>query len=322
MLNFIASFIRCKDRAGIALNGGVGFMYEERYGLKGRPFPPTPDTGFYYPSTLHESALTTIGRGLAGDEGLVLLTGDAGTGKTLLGYLLLERLGDKIASAFLTNSHFADRSALLRAILYDLGLPHDDANEQSLRLRLTDQLLQNCAAERRTIVVIDEAHHLSADLLEELRLLANLEAGGCKALQILLLAQPGITRTLRQAGLESLQQRIAVRSTLGTLDVEEAYDYLLHHLRRTGVKPEKVFDDTALEAIARGTRGIPRCLNQAAHQALLFADEGELPKVDAEAALEALSMLGMAPAETEAESERPPDKDPLHPNIQSFLRTA
>jgi general secretion pathway protein A len=199
-------------------------MYADRYGFTCRPFSPTPDAGSYYPSTPHEAALAALARGLAGDESFVLLTGDAGNGKTLLGYLLLERLGSEIASAFLTNSHFTDRSALLRAILYDLGLPYDDASEQTLRLRLTDQLLQNCASKRRTVVVIDEAHHLSTDLLEELRLLANLEAGGCKALQVVILAQPGILRTLRQPGLESLNQRVAVRAVLGTLNVEEADD--------------------------------------------------------------------------------------------------
>src|SRR5471032_2519554 len=113
-------------------------MYEQHFGLKRRPFPPTPDTGLYYPSTLHESALTALGRGLADDESFVLLTGDAGTGKTLLGYTLIERLGETVASAFVSNSHCANRSALLQAILYDLGLPHDADQEQSLRLRLTD----------------------------------------------------------------------------------------------------------------------------------------------------------------------------------------
>lgn len=297
-------------------------MYEQRFGLQRRPFPPTPDTALYYPATLHELALVTLGRGLAADESFVLLTGDAGTGKTLLGYALLERLENSVASAFLTNSHFADRAALLQAILYDLDLPYDDASEQTLRLRLTDQLLKGCAAKRRTILVIDEAHHLNADQLEELRLLANLEAGAGKALQIVLLAQPAITRLLREPGLESLQQRIVVRSVVGALEVTEAYDYLLHHLRQAGGKPEKIFDDAALEVIARGARGIPRCLNQAAHQALVLADEGELQKVDAEAALEALSMVGMAPSEEPAEVEAAPEKDPLHPNIQNFLRTA
>jgi type II secretory pathway predicted ATPase ExeA len=294
-------------------------MDEQRFGLKRRPFPPTPDTSLYYPATLHESALAALGRGLSDDESFVLLTGEAGAGKTLLGYLLLERMGENVSSAFITNCHFANRSALLQAILYDLGLPHDDASEQTLRLRLTDQLLKNCAEKRRTILVIDEAHLLSADLLEELRLLANLEAGGGKALQIVLLAQPTILRTLQQPGLESLQQRLAVRSTLGALQPDEAYDYLLHHLRLAGGKPEKIFDETAFEVIARGTHGIPRCLNQAAHQAMLLAEQGELPNIDAEAALEALSMLGMAPSE---EVEPTPEKEPAHPNIQSFMRTA
>ena len=143
-----------------------------------------------------------------------------------------------------------------------------------------------------------------------------------KALQIVLMGRSNICQTLRQPGLESLQQRIAVRPILAALGVEEAYDYLLHHLRLAGGKPEKIFDDTALEAIARGTHGIPPSLNQAAHQALVLAEEGELPKVDAEAALEALSMLGMAPNAGDAESDDPSQNDPLHPNIQNFLRTA
>lgn len=293
-------------------------MDENRFGFKARPFPPTPDTALYYPATLHESALAALTRGLAEDEGFVLLTGAPGSGKTLLGYVLLESLGEGIESAFLTNSHFADRSALLQAILYDLGLPHEGRSEQNLRLRLTDHLLKTCSEKKRTVIVIDEAQHLNADLLEELRLLANLEAGSGKAVQFVLLAQPGIMQTLAQPGLEALAQRIAVRPELAPLEVEEAYDYLLHHLRLAGVKPEKIFDDIALETIARGARGVPRCLNQAAQQAITLADEGELTKVDAEAALEALSMLGLAPADEEAAAE----KEAAHPHIQKFIRTA
>lgn len=294
-------------------------MYEQHFGLQRRPFPATPDSGLYYPASVHEAALTSLGRGLADDESFVLVTGDAGTGKTLLGYILLERMGENIDNAFLTNCHLAERAALLQAILYDLGLPYEEGSEQTLRLRLTDHLLKTCAAERRTVLVIDEAHLLDADLLEELRLLANLEAGGGKALQIVLLAQPVIGATLQLPGLESLRQRIAVRAALDPLEVEEAYDYLLHHLRLAGGKPEKIFDDTALEVIARGAHGIPRCLNQAAHQALVLANEGELAKVDAEAALEALAQLGMAASEEAAEPESPTE---MHPNIKNFMRTA
>jgi type II secretory pathway predicted ATPase ExeA len=290
-------------------------MDVDRFGMTRRPFPPTPDTALYYPATAHEAALAALERGIREDEGILLLSGAPGSGKTLLGYLLLERRAEGTASAFLTNSHFASRSALLQAILYDLGLPYDDPGEQQLRLRLTDELLKNCAARKRTVVIIDEAHHLSADLLEELRLLANLEAGTGKAVQIVLLAQPKILETLRQPGLESLQQRITVRATLAELDIEEACDYLLHHLRLAGAKPDKVCDETALETIARGAHGVPRCLNQVAHKALALAEEGELQMVDAEAALEALAQLGMAVDSAE-------EPETAAPSIQKFARTA
>jgi type II secretory pathway predicted ATPase ExeA len=294
-------------------------MYEERFGLTRRPFPPTPDTALYYPATVHETALAALTRGLAEDEGFVLLTGAPGSGKTLLGYILLERLDSKTATAFLSHSHFADRSALLQAILYDLGLPHEATTEQLLRLRLTEHLLKICAEGGRTLIAIDEAHHLSADLLEELRLLANLEAGGSKAVQFVLFALPSILTTLKQPELCALHQRIAVRPVLGALEVEEACDYLLHHLRSAGGKPDTIIDDTALEVLARGAHGVPRCLNQAAHQALTLADDGAMAKVDAEAALEALAQLGLA---AEEGGEPAVETDQAHPNIQSFIRTA
>src|SRR4051812_12742845 len=221
-------------------------MYEQRYGLARRPFPATPDSDRYYPATSHETALASLKRGLADDEGILLLTGEPGTGKTLLGQVTLDRLPEGCLSALLTNGHLPDRTALLQAILYDLGLPYADRGEQVLRLRLTDQLLKNCAAGKRTLVVIDEAQHLSADLLEELRLLTNLEAGSQRALQVVLIAQPDILDTLAQPTLSGLQQRLAVRCRVEPLDVEEACDYLQHHLRQAGGQPEKVLDEAAL----------------------------------------------------------------------------
>ena len=143
--------------------------------------------------------------------------------------------------------------------------------------------------------MVDEAQHLSADLLEELRLLGNLEAGGKKAVQVVLLAQPGILQKLAKPELASFRQRLVVRSQVEALGVEEALDYLLHHLRQAGGRPERIIDDAGLEVLARGAKGIPRLLNQAGHQALLLADAAGLAMVDAEAALEALSVLGLAP---------------------------
>lgn len=278
-------------------------MYQERFGLKRRPFPATPDSSLYYPATPHEAALAPLARALAENEGLLLLTGDPGTGKTILGQVLLERLAGDMVTAFLTNSHFPDRVSLLQAILFDMGLPYADGAEQVLRLRLTEQVLKDCAAGKRTIVVIDEAHHLSADLLEELRLLGNLEAGADKAFQAVCLAQSAIVETLKAPELAAWKQRMAVHAHLEPLTVEEACDYLLHHLRLAEGKPENIIDESGLEVIARGTHGIPRLLNHAAHQALVLADAAELEIVDAEAALEALAMLGLQVDETDGEQE-------------------
>ena len=268
-------------------------VYMQRFGLKRRPFPATPDSALYYPSTPHEAALTPLLRALGEDEGLLLLTGDPGSGKTLIGHVLLERLGDNTITAFLPNSHLPDRLSLLQAILFDIGVSYEGSAEQVLRLRLTEHVLKNCTEGKRAIVIIDEAHHLSADLLEELRLLGNLEAGPDKAFQSVILAQSSILETLKQPALAAWKQRLAVRAHLEPLSVEEACDYLLHHLRLAGGTPDKIIDDAALETLARGTRGIPRLLGQSAQQALTLADAADLETVDTEAALEALAKLGL-----------------------------
>jgi type II secretory pathway predicted ATPase ExeA len=294
---------------------GMLLMYEQRFGLKRRPFPATPDSSLFYPATPHEAALAPMLRALGENEGLLLLTGAPGTGKTVLGQVLLERLEGEVASVFLTNSHLPDRAALLQALLFDMGLPYDDGAEQVLRLRLTDHVLKNFAAGKRTVAVIDEAQHLSADLLEELRLLGNLEAGQDKAFQVVCLAQEAMVERLNQPQLGAWKQRLAVHARLGPLSAAEACDYLLHHLRLAGGKPDKIMDESGLEVLARGTQGIPRLLNHAAHQALSLADAAEMDMVDAEAALEALAILGlqaeepMDAAKQETPHRAPDDED-------------
>lgn len=267
-------------------------MYQKRFALCRRPFPATPDTSCYYPASAHEAALATLLRALADDEGLMLLTGLPGTGKTLLGQCLLERLDDQVTSAFITNTHFDDCASLLQAILYDLSLPYEGGC-QALRLRLTDFLLENCAAGKRTLLVLDEAHHLRPEHLEELRLLGNLEAGAGKAFQVILLALPNILETLQLPELTACSQRLITRPALDALALDEAIDYLLHHLRIAGGRSETIIDDVALEILAQGARGIPRLLNHAGHQSLKLAHQAELHKIDAEAALEALAILGL-----------------------------
>src|SRR5262249_26108419 len=152
-----------------------------------------------------------------------------------------------------------------------------------------DFLLKNCQAGRRAVLIIDEAQHLSPDLLEELRLFGNLETRDSKAIQAVLAAQPCLEPTLSLPELAAFNQRPAVRARLEALDVHEAVDYMVHHLRAAGGRPENIITDEALEILARGTRGIPRLLNQTAHQSLALADASDAALVDAEVALDALA---------------------------------
>lgn len=269
-------------------------MYPTHYHLRQRPFPATPDPARYYPATCHERAIARLLGGLDDGEGVMTLTGAPGTGKTLLCHCLLERLGSGRSIAFLTNGCAGSRTGLLQAILYDLSLPYEGRGEQELRLTLTDHLLRGYEQGGGTLLVVDEAQNLAPDLLEELRLLGNLEARSGKALQVLLVGQPGLLKTLRRPELTALGQRVVIRAEIEPLALQEAADYLLHHLRQAGGRPERLFSDEALELLCRHTHGVPRLLNQSAHHALRLAAEANTAQVDAEAALEALALLGLA----------------------------
>ncbi|HEY7425597.1 MAG TPA: AAA family ATPase [Gemmataceae bacterium] len=269
-------------------------MYETHFQLRQRPFPATPDPCRYYPATSHERAIARLLGGLDDGEGVLALTGAPGTGKTLLCHCLLERIGARTNIVFLTNSHAGSRAGLLQAILYDLSLPYEGRGEQEMRLALTDHLLRGYEQGRSTTLLLDESQHLTSDLLEELRLFGNLEARRGKAIQVVLVGQPALLETLRRPELTALRQRLAVRAEVEPLALQEAADYLLHHVRIAGGRPERLFADEALELLSRQTQGVPRLLNQAAHQALNLAAECGAAQVDAEAALEALALLGLS----------------------------
>lgn len=259
--------------------------------LRTRPFRPTPDTSSYYPAATHENALTKLIQAIADDEGLLVLTGAPGTGKTLVGHLLLERLGD-VAAAFITNCRFASRAELLRGMLFDLSQPHQGMSEQDMRFALTEYLLANFARGQKSVILLDEAQDLSPDLLEELRLLGNLESSRGKAVHVVLMGQPSLLESLRRPELASLQQRIGGRWQLEMLSLHEAADYLQHHIRVAGGNPEEVFSGEALSILAERTAGVPRLLNQAATACMTLAESVEAETIDAEVALEALAALG------------------------------
>jgi type II secretory pathway predicted ATPase ExeA len=270
-------------------------MYETHFGLTSRPFRPTPDTAFYYPSTTHEHALASLRRGLDDDEGILLVAGDLGSGKTLLAWRLLEELEESYRSVLLTNSYFANRGDLQQAILFDLGLPYQNVSEQTARLMVMQACLEHFRNGGKTLIVIDEAHHLSPVLLEELRLLSNLEGKDGKAVQVLLVALPEIEKTLERQALSALRQRIMTRVTLDTFSPDESVDYLRHQIRIAGGDPDKLFGEDVLDILTHASNGIPRLLNQSAHLAFTLSKENGIDHVDAEAAIEAITQLGLDP---------------------------
>ncbi len=282
-----------------------GEMYEKHFGLTRRPFASTAEPPACYPATAQEQAFRRLVEAIQQQEGFAVLTGDPGTGKTLLAQRILDKFSATMVTVWVANTHLETAAALYQALLYDLNQPFAGKSEQELRLAVMDHILAAYKDGRTTLLVIDEAHHLPPELLEETRLLGNLESRQGKAVQTLLIGQPALRETLDLPELAGLRQRIATRVELAGLEVHESVDYLIYLLRAAGGRPERIVTAEAFECLAEGTRGVPRLLNQATHRAFQLAQAAESPTLDAEAAVEALHEMGLAETEEPATDHEP-----------------
>jgi type II secretory pathway predicted ATPase ExeA len=275
------------------------------FGLERQPFRPSVDTESYFPAPSHEAALAAITAGFARREPFVLLDGSPGIGKTLVARKWLEHLLPEVPRVVVPSSCAEEPGELFQSILFDLAKPYQGLSEQELRLAVTGLLLDS-AAEREypTVLVLDEAQHLSHAALEELRLLGNLETRRGAAVFAVLVAHPMLRDAL---------QRIAVQAALEPLSVAESEDYLRHHLRAAGGDPAEVFDDSAVSLLAHSCGGIPRVLNRVASLAIDLAGGGGSEQVDVEAALEALERAGVDAIEPEPADESAAPVLLLHP---------
>lgn len=243
-------------------------MYETYYELTAPPFNITPDPKYLYFSRQHREAFEHILFGIAQRKGFIQITGEVGAGKSTLCRALLEELGDDVATALILNPVMTGIQ-LLRSILRELGL--DDRGNDRVRLteRLNDYLLERARAEQDVVLVIDEAQDMSPELLEQVRLLSNLETDDRKLLQIVLMGQPELKRMLEGDSLRQLAQRITVRYHLEPIDRSEVEAYVLHRLRVAGSNGRPSFTPAAYRAIFRHSRGVPRLINAVCDKALL-----------------------------------------------------
>lgn len=268
-------------------------MYESHFGLREAPFNNTPNPRFFFSTPEHEEAFAGLLYVVRESRGFAVLTGDAGTGKTLVSRLLISRLGSTASVATLHQGCSTPRE-LLEHLCAELGLDVDASAGRGAMLKaLRDYLVSEYAANRSVVVIVDEAHSLGADCFEQIRLVGNLDAEDAKLMQVLLLGQPSLQKTLRSAGLRQLRQRIFRSFNLGPLTPEQTTAYIRHRLRVAGAAREDVISDAAAELIYRFSGGLPRMINTACDNALLDAYATGRPVIDADFMQEVLNGLGL-----------------------------
>jgi general secretion pathway protein A len=243
-------------------------MYKEFYGFYELPFNLTPDPRFLFLSDRHQEALDHLHFGIKEAKGFIQITGEVGTGKTTLCRALLEDLGDEYHTALILNPCMTGPQ-LLRTILKELHLP-SGRNDRVVWLETLNQFLLDQAHEGNEVVlVIDEAQDLSPELMEQVRLLSNLETDQHKLLQIILIGQPELRRLLDEKGLRQLRQRITVRYHLKPLSFRETEQYIRHRLHVAGGNSQPTFSRWALRRIYQYSGGVPRLVNSVCDKALL-----------------------------------------------------
>ncbi len=257
-------------------------MYESFFNLTRSPFDLSPDPACFVPTKRHNEALAALYYGIRRHKGFVVLTGEVGTGKTLLLRCLLGLLKESkdVAYAYVFNGRLTP-TEFLQYILSDFGLPASGKNKSDLLFDLGQFLVARGSKKMTTVLIVDEAHHLSADILEEVRLLSNLETDDDKLLQIVLVGQPELNEKLDSVGLRQLKQRIAVRSHLGSLDAEEVERYIQQRLQIAGGNSHSnpLFSAETIAAVYRHSQGLPRLINTICDNALVTAYARRLPGV-------------------------------------------
>jgi general secretion pathway protein A len=246
-------------------------MYKEFFGLRANPFNVNPDPRYLFLTRHTEEALACLTYGIQSRKGFVLLTGEVGTGKTTLINKLLEWLRlQQVATAFIFNSRLST-DQFLEYMMADFSIPCDAKVKSQVLLRLYNWLLDRYRTGETAVLIIDEAQNLTDEVLEEVRMLTNLETFTEKLLQIVLVGQPELEQKLKEPQLRQLRQRLTLRARTHPLTLEETKAYVQQRLRIAGSNGQQIFDTDALATIHRYSSGIPRVINLLCEHSLVSA---------------------------------------------------
>lgn len=256
-------------------------MYHTFYGLIRPPFEMTPDPAFLYLGETHREGLATLVYGVRSRKGFVMLTGEVGTGKTTLLHALLAQLDANTDSAYIFNSRLEPLD-FFQLLFDDLGIEKTCTRKAEYLLALNHYLIDRLKDDRTVLLIIDEAQNLSPEMLEEIRLLSNLETPNTKLIQILLVGQPELSEMLDRDDLRQLRQRIVLRHELQPFDAGELVFYVEERLRLAGYTGKGIFKRSALRELFAVTGGVPRLVNIVCDGALLTGYGRDQATVDAE----------------------------------------
>lgn len=263
-------------------------MYEKFYGFTDKPFNMTPDSKFFYPSAKHEEALNCLLLAISERNGFVVITGEIGSGKTTVCRTLINKLDQKTKVALVLNTHLGKKE-LITTILEDLGIEYRSTSKTHLLSALNHYLLEQASKDVNVVVIIDEAQNLTPSVLEEVRMLSNLETETEKLIQIILMGQPELRRKLDLPKLEQFRQRVVFHYHLEPLSHAETGEYIKHRLRKSGNSRADIFSEGAIDKIYQHSKGIPRLINIVCHNALISGLVYDTKLINAKIALEAIA---------------------------------
>ena len=256
-------------------------MYEAFFGLTEKPFRMTPDTRYFYPSEKHVDALNHMVYAIEERRGFVVITGEIGSGKTTLSRVLFHKLDPRTRTALIRNTHLSAKD-LIAAALDEFEIPYrPGSTKTSLIGKLNEFLIDQLREDNNVVLLIDEAQNLKPAVLEEVRMLSNLETETDKLIQVILMGQPELKAKLWLKELTQLRQRVTLHYHLGPLDAVETSGYIAHRLHVAGANGAPVFKPAALRKVFQYTKGVPRLINGLCDRALLTGYVEETTSIDA-----------------------------------------